>query len=130
MILAIKTDQPIAEIYLLDKSGNTVRNDIWQADRQLSQDILSRIVGLLKQAGGNLSQLSGLVVFEGPGSFTGLRIGISVANALAYAQHVPIVGASGAKWLVEGVNQLPKTKPSNFIQPQYGAPPRITQPRK
>lgn len=54
----------------------------------------SAIEELLKEAGFPLEKLSGVVVGLGPGSFTGLRIGLATAKALAYAFEIPLVGAS------------------------------------
>ncbi|RMG67941.1 MAG: tRNA (adenosine(37)-N6)-threonylcarbamoyltransferase complex dimerization subunit type 1 TsaB [Calditrichaeota bacterium] len=47
---------------------------------------------LLKDAGLEPGQLGGIVVSQGPGSFTGLRIGFSLAKGLAHALHIPLVG--------------------------------------
>lgn len=49
---------------------------------------------LLRRAGVELAQLAGLGLGLGPGSFTGLRIGLSSLKALAYAARVPLAGAS------------------------------------
>ena len=106
MILAIRTDKPEAEVYLLAASGEVVASDSWLADRRLSQELLPHLESLLGSTGGALSDVRGVVVWQGPGSFTGLRIGMTVANALAYGLGVPVVGATGERWLSEGVSKL------------------------
>ncbi len=45
-----------------------------------------------------LSQLSGMMVIKGPGSFTGLRVGLSVANQLAHQLKLPILGLTTDAW--------------------------------
>ena len=130
MTLAIRTDQSRAELALLSKSGQTIAQLRWEADRELSRQLLSRINQLLKQHQTGLDMLTGIIVFKGPGSFTGLRIGISVANALAYALKIPIVGTNGQQWLSQGARKLSDAKSGKWVEPDYGAAPRITRPRK
>jgi tRNA threonylcarbamoyladenosine biosynthesis protein TsaB len=69
-------------------------------------------------------------VFQGPGSFTGLRIGITVANAIAYAQSVPIVGTRGEHWMADGIKRLQSGQNDTRVMPYYGADPNITKPGK
>src|SRR5215217_5082150 len=58
-------------------------------------EVLPGVIGeLLARHGVKLAELEGLVVGLGPGSFTGLRIGLSAAKALAYAAGLKLVGAS------------------------------------
>lgn len=57
-----------------------------------SDNIILQIDSLLKAAGISLAALEALTVNLGPGSFTGLRIGMSVVTALAQAAKIPIVG--------------------------------------
>jgi len=70
------------------------------------------------------------VVYKGPGSFTGLRIGISVANALAYGLNVPIVSTTGKDWQLQGIDRLKKGKNETSAVPDYGSEPHITLPTK
>ncbi len=65
-----------------------------------SQMLLPLIIGLLDQTGNKLQDITEIDVNLGPGSFTGLRVGISVGNALAQALDIPI---NGSKKLVEPV---------------------------
>ena len=125
MILCIKTDNPTAELYAYEGSDR-VGDDVWQADRTLARDLLARI----EKLSGKWGSLSGIVVFEGPGSFTGLRIGITVANALADGLHIPIVGARGENWLEEGLTRVLAGENTHIVLPHYGADPHITLPRK
>ncbi|HEX5386199.1 MAG TPA: tRNA (adenosine(37)-N6)-threonylcarbamoyltransferase complex dimerization subunit type 1 TsaB [Gemmatimonadales bacterium] len=61
--------------------------------RRHAAELLPAAVGLLAARGLKLSALTGLAVSDGPGSFTGLRIGASVAKALAKALAIPLFTA-------------------------------------
>lgn len=130
MIIALRTDTAKAEIYVLSKDGSTLAEKIWEAGRKLSLELLPTIDKLMQAADKELSELSGVIVYEGPGSFTGLRIGITTANALAYAQAVSVVGARGEGWLENGAHALESASPGLIVMPLYGGEPNITKPRK
>lgn len=126
MILALRTDSPVAEIYLLGQTGKQLHKYSWQADRKLARDLLSVLTQQLKKAKVDFAALTGLVVYQGPGSFTGLRIGITVANTIAYAQNIPIVGAQGDDWLQTGVLRITKNQSDRIVLPHYGLEPNIS----
>ena len=60
--------------------------------RQKSQILLPRIITLLQRNNLTLSDLTHITLPLGPGSFTGLRVGASIANTLATLLHIPING--------------------------------------
>ncbi len=62
--------------------------------RQAAQEVLGLIDSLLSQADLVLHELSAIVITAGPGSFTGLRIGIGIAQGLAAASSLPVIGLS------------------------------------
>lgn len=130
MILAIRTDSERAELYLFDAEGTRVASKCWQAGRKLSKQILTELTKLLTRKKVALNHLSGVIAYRGPGSFTALRIGISVANTLAYSSQIPIVGSSGTEWITNGLRLLPKARVGELVLPKYGAPPHITKPKK
>lgn len=125
----MRTDNPDAELYLI-QGGEAVSSRRWQAHRQLSDTLHSELIELLADASAGFSDVVGVVVYQGPGSFTGLRIGLATANAYAYSLHVPIAGASGDSWIIDGIKKLSTTKAGHYIQPMYGADPHTTRPRK
>ncbi|MDP3987813.1 MAG: tRNA (adenosine(37)-N6)-threonylcarbamoyltransferase complex dimerization subunit type 1 TsaB, partial [Candidatus Levybacteria bacterium] len=59
-------------------------------DRQKAQAVLPMIDDLLKKYNLKMSDLTEIQVNIGPGSFTGLRVGIAVANALSFALKIPV----------------------------------------
>jgi tRNA threonylcarbamoyladenosine biosynthesis protein TsaB len=102
-----------------------------EAGRGLDAVILEKIDEIIE---GQIKSLTGIVVNSGPGSFTGLRIGLSIANSLAYSLNIPVVGvAKTGSWeqLVNmGLKELKDKK--TFVKPimaEYGAEPNITKPK-
>lgn len=125
MIVCIRTDTDQAEIYAY--SGEQILGEVkWLAGRALAETLLSQVSKLLNQAKSSLDEVSGIVVFAGPGSFTGLRIGVCMANTFAYALGVPIVGTTGDDWQKEGRKLLTTAQNNKFVLPNYGSAPHIS----
>lgn len=129
LVLTLRTDNPQAEIGLFE-GGKEIKYVKWQAHRELSETIHKTIGGVLGEAGRGLAELDGIGVLQGPGSFTGLRIGISVANALAYSLGIPIVSAKGGEWIHDTLSKLEQGDNEKIVKPFYGADPHITKPKK
>lgn len=127
LILTIRTDKPEAEIGLFD-DNKKVAYEVWQAHRRLAETIHSKINDLLQNR--DLRQVDGIVCFGGPGSFTGLRIGLAVGNALAYSLSLPIVATGGDNWQKDGIKRLLSGQNQKVALPEYGAPANITKPKK
>lgn len=129
IILTIRTDKPEAEIGLYDDAQKLAWHT-WEAHRELAKTIHSKIKDLLDEAGKGWTDIEGLLVYKGPGSFTGLRIGISVANALAYGLKKPVLATSGDDWLERGIKGLLDGEGHQIELPEYGADPKTTIQRK
>lgn len=67
-----------------------IQEILWNAYKNQSKDLLPKIDLLLKKNKLTPQDLTGIGAFRGPGSYTGLRVGISVANTLAWSLNVPI----------------------------------------
>ena len=63
-----------------------------EAKKEKSQKLLPFIVETLKRKNKKIEDLSEIEVNTGPGSFTGLRVGVSVANAIGWAEGIPVNG--------------------------------------
>ena len=129
LVLSIRTDKPEAELGLFDDAQKLVYEQ-WSAHRQLAETIHDKLKTLLADQHISLEELGGIVVFKGPGSFTGLRIGLSVANGLAYGLKLPIVGTTGDYWIAAGCERLQRGQSEQVVAPDYGAEPHITAQKK
>jgi tRNA threonylcarbamoyladenosine biosynthesis protein TsaB len=126
IILSIRTDKPEAEVGLFT-DGKQIGYKVWEAGRALSLQLHRVIEELLATQGKSLQDVQGIVCYAGPGSFTGLRIGLTVGNALAYGLDVPIVAMQDPEWIQGGIARLATGQPDKLALPFYGAPVHITQ---
>ena len=139
MILLISTEDnncfslAIGDLNKIVKS-KTIEKPFRQSEMLLIE--IDKLIGKRK--------IDGLIVVSGPGAFSGLRIGIATANALAYAWRAPITGVPVKKnWILNdrqtrlnklwqaGVKSLTKQANDgssfNFIIPEYGKEPNINK---
>lgn len=128
MILAVRTDKPEAELHLLTNKGKVHASYEWEAHRTLAATLLTNIHQFLSREGIKARDLEGLIVFTGSGSFTGLRIGATVMNALAYSHGLPIVTGAGENWQSDGLVKVRVAKPGSYVIPSYDREPNITKP--
>lgn len=103
---------------------------LWQADRQLARDMLAFLRDKLALQNKTFSDIAGIGVYRGPGSYTGLRIGITVMDTIATSNNVPIVGAIGDHWVEACLVRLEKGEDDKLVLPEYGGDANVTQPRK
>lgn len=130
MILTIRTDKPEAEIGVYTTTGQQLAYHNWLAHRELSNTLLAVMRDQLAAQKATFQDISGVIVYRGPGSFTGLRIGVTVANTLAYSLGVPIVGeANEHRWLERALEALKDGRNDKLVLPEYGAEAHVTMPR-
>jgi len=120
-ILYLDTSEMTATIAVF-KGEKKLVEEKWEAGRELSKTLSGKYVEVLKEAKITADDLSGICVFVGPGSFTGLRIGLSFANGLAFALGIPIYETK-----VQG--EINTITPKETALPFYGAEPNITKPK-
>lgn len=128
MILGLDTSTSSAWIGIL-KGGKPLAEKRWEAGRELSKQLLPELAKLLASQKIGWGDLEGVVIFEGPGSFTGLRIGFTTANTIAYSLGIPIATASGNNWAAKAVTLLRDAKSGTYALPRYGAEAKITLPK-
>ncbi len=131
LILTIRTDKPEAEVGLFN-DRTQLAYETWHAHRELSVTLHRKIEELLKKQAKTWQDIQGIACFQGPGSFTGLRIGLTVANTLAYGLAIPIVAVQGAgdTWMKSGIDRLLTGETDKLALPEYGAPAHTTLPKK
>lgn len=84
------TNWDTAVVGLRDNSGLVVDKLQFNAGKSLSEKLLAQIDALLKKNNMRKGELTGIFVVPGPGSFTGTRIGVAVANGLGFALGIPV----------------------------------------
>jgi tRNA threonylcarbamoyladenosine biosynthesis protein TsaB len=91
MLIAIDTSTDYASLALHDGFQVRVEHS-WESPRRHTVELLPRLVSALGQLELGAEHLSAVAVARGPGSFTGLRVGMAVAKGLAMARGLPLVG--------------------------------------
>jgi len=132
--LAINTASKKTSVALL-ADNNVLWEDSWES----KNDEAEKLMPALKDV--KFKDLERIIVIRGPGSFTGLRVGVAVANAIAYLQNIPIFGVDTMDFLRVG-RADPVAKPSAeintalvlfagkseiFIQFKEGEPPTLAK---
>jgi len=91
-LLAIDTATEVASVALYEGGIGPRAETTWYTSANHTVELMPTIVSMLAQQGLAAEQLDGLAVALGPGSFTGLRIGLSVAKGFCLSLGIPIVG--------------------------------------
>lgn len=99
-LLAIDTATATAVVALGDPTGALLDEVGWTAGYRHGEELLARVDALLVRNGTPLAGIGAIVVGTGPGAFTGLRVGLATAKALAHALDRPIVGISTGRALL------------------------------
>ena len=108
LLLALETASPYASVALLE--GERLIAEVGASGtRPHSARVLPAIHSLLELAGARVSDLDGYAVSVGPGSFTGLRVGVATVKGLAFGDAVPVAAVSTLEALASSahVGDLP-----------------------
>jgi len=91
MILAIDTATQFASLALYDQDG-IYAEESWFTGRRHTTELMPRIVRMLQLANLKVANLNAIAISLGPGSFTGVRIGLAVAKGMALPHKLPLIG--------------------------------------
>ncbi len=119
--LTVSTDNIIRATIILPEIGECF------IDNKISGDVLEIFSQLLKKRDSSLSDIKGIAVVKGAGSFTAVRRVAVMANVLAFALRVPVVAV-----LDESIETITKAfnhrGAGRYILPFYSSEPRIGPP--
>jgi tRNA threonylcarbamoyl adenosine modification protein YeaZ len=93
MQIAIDTSTDTASLALV-QDDEVLAELTWRCGQNHSTQLLPNLSHLLKQTELSLQSAGCIIVAKGPGSYNGLRVGISTAKGLAYSLGIPIIGVS------------------------------------
>jgi hypothetical protein len=102
-LIAIDTSGMDALVALGEADGTFIDESRWAAGYRHGEELLTRMDALLKAHGLAPADLGGIVVGTGPGAFTGMRVGLATAKALARGLDIPIAGVATSRALLEAV---------------------------
>jgi tRNA threonylcarbamoyladenosine biosynthesis protein TsaB len=101
LILGIETATKICSV-ALSENGKLLASKEEGGAYSHSEKLTVFIQEILKQAGKNLKDLDAIAVSKGPGSYTGLRIGVSAAKGLCYGLEIPLISVSTLQAMAKG----------------------------
>jgi len=104
-ILQIETATPVCSVALSTNGETIAFRDVNEPNIHASRLTLL-ISELLEETGLGFKDLAGVAVSKGPGSYTGLRIGVSTAKGLCYATDLPLIGVDTLEGMVAGFKEL------------------------
>jgi tRNA threonylcarbamoyl adenosine modification protein YeaZ len=93
MQIAIDTSTDIASLALV-QDDEIIAELTWRCRQSHSTQLMPSLDYLLKQTKLSLESATGIIVARGPGSYNGLRVGLSTAKGLAFSRGIPLVGIS------------------------------------
>jgi tRNA threonylcarbamoyladenosine biosynthesis protein TsaB len=106
MILAINTSTKQSCLALMNVKGEVISEYLLSSKAKNFNDFMPMLVSMIDTCGFKIEDLKAICIAIGPGSFTGLRVGLSTAKGLAHTLNIPTIGVSGLEALAA---QLPYT---------------------
>ena len=91
MLLALDTSTRTVGVALYD-GVQVLSESVWNSKDYHTVELAPAVAETLSKSGVNIEDLQALVVALGPGSFTGLRIGLALAKGIALVRHLPLIG--------------------------------------
>lgn len=106
-ILGIDTSTEFCNLALIEDENILIEYMINGLRKKHSSWLVPAIKNLLETIGLKIEEINGIAVSLGPGSFTGLRIGLSVAKGLCYARSLPLLGIPTLDALAFPLKEIP-----------------------
>ena len=109
MIICLETSTLLCSVALCDDNGVVALRESGE-DKSHASRLTVFIEELLKEAGLRAGELDAVAVSKGPGSYTGLRIGVSTAKGMAYAASIPLIGIETTLSMYHGIDESVRRK--------------------
>lgn len=109
MILCIETATPVCSVALCE-SDKVVSIRESHENKSHASLLTVFILDILKEQGMSASQLEAVAVSKGPGSYTGLRIGVSTAKGIAYGSDIPLIAIDTTRSMFQGMKHMAEVK--------------------
>ncbi len=109
LLLNIETSARICSVSI-SQSGTVLATQEEEAPQSHGERIIPLVQHLMKKCNVDVSDLEGVALSKGPGSYTGLRIGASTAKGICYAREIPLIAISTLESLTKGFLQYLKNK--------------------
>ena len=120
-ILNIETSTKVCSVALSLKGSLVSLHEI-KDDKYVHSEKLNLLIkNCISESGIDFTQLSGIAISSGPGSFTGLRIGVSTAKGLAYSLGIPLISVDSLSSLFEVFKNSGVQKKEDVIMPMIDA---------
>ena len=125
LILSLETSTKVCSVCLADENKIIAKKELFEANSHAThltvfvQDLFKELDGV------TIKDVDAVAVSSGPGSYTGLRIGVSVAKGICYAINKPLIAITSLESLVQSVNNHPyligKTDKNTLFCPMIDA---------
>jgi len=124
MIICLETSGPVCSVALCSPDGvEGIRES--SDERSHAARLTVFVQELLAEAGIKAADLSAIAVSKGPGSYTGLRIGVSAAKGIAYGASIPLIGIETTLSMYHGIREGDRLKyglgPDSLLIPAIDA---------
>ncbi|MBP5505030.1 MAG: tRNA (adenosine(37)-N6)-threonylcarbamoyltransferase complex dimerization subunit type 1 TsaB [Bacteroidales bacterium] len=119
LILAIETSTDICSV-ALSRNGKTLDSETVSEPRMQTSRLAPMIEELLKRNGLTVKDCAAVAVSSGPGSYTGLRVGVSMAKGLCFGAGIPLIGV-GTLDLLAAQGKAGCGEKPDFIVPMIDA---------
>jgi len=105
MILAVNSSTKQYSIALMSDAGILIAEFLLLPAGSSFTGFMPAMDSLFESSGTTPNDIRCITVATGPGSFTGLRVGLSAAKGMAYSLNIPVIGISGTEALAAGISQ-------------------------